>query len=121
MAIPLWIGRFTTTHRMPPSVNNVWANLFRTRGTIDPDHRSLYRKANGPFRGRHSTMFPAYYRARAATIRRLAEDVEDPLERARFFDFAAEYDKLASYAERVRRKHPAHAYPPRKVDSAVTR
>jgi hypothetical protein len=43
---------------------------------------------------------PTGYRARAAKIRRLADDLQDPLERARFFDFATEYDKLASYAER---------------------
>ena len=46
------------------------------------------------------SMLPIRYRARAAKIRRLADDLNDPLERARFFDFATEYEKLASYAER---------------------
>jgi hypothetical protein len=55
-------------------------------------------------------MLPAHYRARAATIRKLAEDVEDPRERARFFDFAAEYENLASHAQWARRNRPAQAY-----------
>lgn len=69
-------------------------------------------------RGKGTTMLPAHYRARAATIRRLAEDVEDLLERARFFDFAAEYEKLASYARaaNVRRTRISSS----KVNSAVT-
>ena len=44
---------------------------------------------------------PAYYRAYAATIRRLAEAVEDPIERRRFLDVAAEYEKLAGRLDDV--------------------
>lgn len=55
-------------------------------------------------------MLPIHYRARASTIRRLAEAVADPRERARFFDVAAEYEKLATYAQLARRKDPAHTY-----------
>lgn len=57
-------------------------------------------------------MLPMHYRARASTLRRLAQAVVDPRERARFFDVAAEYEKLATYAQSARRKPPAHAYPP---------
>jgi len=45
------------------------------------------------------TMLPAHYRARAAAIRSLAGALRDPRERARFFDFAIEYEKLAVYAQ----------------------
>ena len=45
-------------------------------------------------------MLAAHYRAQAATLRALAEGIEDPKERARFFDVAAEYEKLAVYAQR---------------------
>jgi len=38
-------------------------------------------------------MLPIHYRARASTLRRLAEAVADPRERARFLDFASEYEK----------------------------
>jgi hypothetical protein len=46
------------------------------------------------------SLLPAHYRARAAAIRRLAEELRDPRERTRFFDFAIEYEKLAVYAQR---------------------
>ena len=54
------------------------------------------------------TTLPPHYRAQAGTLRRLAQAVEDPRERARFFDFAGEYEKLAAYAQRgaeVRAEH----------------
>ena len=41
----------------------------------------------------------AHYRVRAAAIRRLAEAVGNSHERARFLDFAAEYENLANYAQ----------------------
>ena len=41
----------------------------------------------------------AHYRIRAAAIRRLAEAAEDSQERARFLDFATEYENLANYAQ----------------------
>jgi hypothetical protein len=45
------------------------------------------------------SLLPAHYRARAAAIRRLADELRDPWERSRFFDFAIEYEKLAVYAQ----------------------
>jgi predicted Zn-dependent protease len=49
-------------------------------------------------------MLPVHHRAQAATIRRLAEAVEDPKDRRRFLDVAAEYDKLADDAGRASAK-----------------
>jgi len=53
------------------------------------------------------SLLPAHYRARAAAIRRLAGELRDPRERTRFFDFAAEYEKLAAYAQVRCRDAPA--------------
>jgi hypothetical protein len=53
------------------------------------------------------SLLPAHYRARAAAIRRLAEELRDPRERTRFFDFAIEYEKLAVYAQGRREDAPA--------------
>ena len=50
--------------------------------------------------GETMSLLPAHYRARAAAIRTLAEALRDPSERARFVDFAIEYEKLAVYAQR---------------------
>ena len=55
-------------------------------------------------------MLPIDYRARASTLRRLAEAVADPRERARFYDVAVEYEKLATYLQLARRKGAAHSY-----------
>lgn len=55
-------------------------------------------------------MLPTHCRAQAATIRRLAEAVEDPREREQFLDVAAEYERLADCThdgrfEEFRRNH----------------
>jgi len=53
-------------------------------------------------------MLPIDYRARASTLRRLAEAVADQRERVRFLDVAAEYEKLAAYAQLAWRTDAAH-------------
>lgn len=52
-----------------------------------------------------ATMTPAhYYRTQAETIRTLAETVEDPKDRKKFFDVAAAYDRLAMQSAHLTRQ-----------------